>query len=319
MLHKRLDCEVRKYLSNLCSRLSKNDRRDLESFLAAVDRVYVDLDEDRTTLERAMNISSRELLETVEERKRLENEVAQQQARLFHAAKMSELGRMASGIAHEINNPLALIKANSGLAKDIMGDGKPDFSEVVRLLDQIELMTTRIANIISGLRTFSRDGGRDPFLPADLHTLIKESLWICGERFKKNKIDVIVDVAPGCTIKCRATQISQVLVNLINNSCDAIGELSEKWIRIEFKCTSEFVEISVTDSGRGIDKKILPDIFDPFFTTKEVGKGTGLGLCISFGIAKIHGGELIYDENSQHTRFILRLAKEPVSHSDAAA
>lgn len=319
MAHKLLERQIQKYLSSVISKLPSDAQLALEKFLNAVDESYVEADEDRRILERAMNLSSRELVVTATERKRLEKEVEEHHAHLVNAAKMSELGRMASGIAHEINNPLAVIKSHAGLIKDILGDKSPNLQDAKKLLEKIEHTVTRIARIISGLRTFSRDGCSDPFLPANLFQVVGETLELTYEQFKRNNIKLTVNVPCDLELKCRATQISQVLLNLINNSCDAIAHLNERWIRIEAVEYSDTIEISLTDSGSGIDEKINSQMFQPFFTTKEVGKGTGLGLSISYGIAKMHGGELKFDETWPHTRFVLKLPKANSAPAKKAA
>jgi signal transduction histidine kinase len=102
-------------------------------------------------------------------------------------------------------------------------------------------------------------------------------------------------------------QIAQVLLNLIRNSCDAIERGAEKWIRIAVTRLPDSIEISVSDSGRGIPENVREKIFQPFFTTKEVGRGTGLGLSVSKGIVEAHGGTITLDTKSTHTRFVVTL------------
>ena len=105
----------------------------------------------------------------------------------------------------------------------------------------------------------------------------------------------------------RGTEISQVLVNLLNNADDAISKMPEKWIKLSVQNRSDWLEIRVTDSGHGIPPGDQKKLFQPFFTTKEIGKGTGLGLSISHGIVKNHGGELTLDTTSPNTCFVVRL------------
>ena len=110
-------------------------------------------------------------------------------------------------------------------------------------------------------------------------------------------------------IECRLIQIEQVLLNLLNNSFDAIADLEEKWIRVDVEAEDHFVNIKVVDSGKGIPAEASEKIMMPFFTTKEVGKGTGLGLSISSGILKSHGGELSLDRNAANTTFVIRVPR----------
>ena len=117
-------------------------------------------------------------------------------------------------------------------------------------------------------------------------------------------------------IDCRAGEIVQVLLNLLNNAYDAISESSEKWIKVELKKEPKSIAIWVTDSGGGIPTEVQKKIMQPFFTTKEVGKGTGLGLSISRGIIESHHGQLILDTSSANTCFIIKL---PIKQTEEAA
>ena len=117
---------------------------------------------------------------------------------------------------------------------------------------------------------------------------------------------------PESEIICAATPISQILINLVHNSLDAIQTIPEKWIEISVhKVNENELEFCVTDSGLGIPADIQKNLMQSFFTTKERGKGTGLGLSISKSIAQTHGGDLYYDSGSLHTKFVLRLPIHP--------
>jgi C4-dicarboxylate-specific signal transduction histidine kinase len=166
----------------------------------------------------------------------------------------------------------------------------------------------RITRIIHSLKFVARDGSTDPFVNSSIRSIVDETLALCESKLKSENIDIDATSIPAdLSCVCRAVQISQVLINLINNAVDAIRDLPEKWIRIEASLQGGWIEIAVTDSGHGIPKELADKIMKPFFTTKGVGKGTGLGLSISLGIAHAHGGVLELDESSPHTRFILRL------------
>jgi len=118
-------------------------------------------------------------------------------------------------------------------------------------------------------------------------------------------------------VPCRATQIGQVMMNLVSNSFDALKGTPDSWIRLEATVKGEFVEIAVSDSGPGIPAEIQAKLMTPFFTTKGAGNGTGLGLSISRRIAIDHGGEFLYDSKSPNTRFILRLPMNRAEQSVA--
>lgn len=117
------------------------------------------------------------------------------------------------------------------------------------------------------------------------------------------------EVREGLEVECRPTQISQVILNLLNNAHDAIGSLEEKWVMVSVTEIENDIEIRVTDSGSGIPEHVRMKIMEPFFTTKPVGKGTGLGLSVSLGILKAHRGSLVVDTESKNTCFVLRFPR----------
>ncbi len=240
-------------------------------------------------------------------------ELAQKQQVLVQASKMSALGEMAGGVAHEINTPLAVIQMRSEQVQDMINDGDFDQGFLTEALESIRETSFRIAKIVNGLRMFSRNGERDPLQPVALGKVIDDTFSFCRERFTNNgvRLEIVDESGAGSLlIPCRPTEISQVLLNLFNNSYDATQSSQDKWVQIHLVDLRESVELSVTDSGAGISPLIREKIMQPFFTTKEVGKGTGLGLSVSQGIAHAHGGSLRLDENSPHTRFVLTLPKD---------
>jgi len=246
----------------------------------------------------------------ITEAKRAQALIADQEAKMVIASKLSSLGEMAGGVAHEINNPLAVIKTLSSQLQEIVVENPLDTLLVKEITSKIEKTTDRIARIVQGLRSFSRDGSNDPFSAVNVHQLIEETLSFCNERFKYLGVRVsIEDFKKDLSLEGRATELSQVLLNLLNNANDAIMDLKEKWIKISVSNKKDWVEIQVTDSGKGIPLDIQRKIFQPFFTTKEIGKGTGLGLSISSGIIQSYRGELKIDHKSPNTCFIIRLPK----------
>ncbi|MDZ4082989.1 MAG: ATP-binding protein, partial [Bdellovibrionales bacterium] len=173
----------------------------------------------------------------------------------------------------------------------------------------------RPAKIVSGLLTFSRDSRSDILQPVSLKRLLDDSLLFSIERFKKNDILLEVSEVPDIQVRGNSNELSQVLINLINNAHDAVRNEKVKKVSIDFELrlqpgqtTNGLVAISVTDSGPGVPAQIRSKIMQPFFTTKDVGKGTGLGLSISKGIAERHGGRLYLDPNSvRGARFVLEV------------
>ena len=140
---------------------------------------------------------------------------------------------------------------------------------------------------------------------------------LCLEKFRNDGIELFIEKIFDVDIQCRAAEISQVILNLLNNAYDAVIELPKKWIRIEMRYISaERVQLLITDSGSGISKEIAEKIMLPFFSTKNVSKGTGLGLSISKKIMEDHWGNLFLDDSSPNTRFILEI---PITQTLAEA
>lgn len=234
------------------------------------------------------------------------------EARLIDTAKMAALGEMAGGIAHEINTPLAIIKINSEQIEEVLTKLPIDSQMIDRMAKTIVRTVDRIGVIVRGLRTFASGGSQDRLDHTPLQNIVDDTLVLCRERLKHDSIEMRLDPIPAnFNCECRSVQISQVLLNLVQNASDAIQSLPEKWIHIKIINIGSFYEISVTDSGTGISQGVRDKIFDPFFTTKDVGKGTGLGLSISKGIIDAHYGSLYLNHKSTNTQFVVRL---PVQH-----
>jgi signal transduction histidine kinase len=231
-------------------------------------------------------------------------------ATMTQYAKMSALGEMAGGIAHEINSPLAAIKNLVGQLQEVVDDDPVDRPVLKEMAADAEKMTDRIARIVLSLRSFSRDGTKDPFRPVNVRQLLDETLDLCGERLRSRRIRLDIEPFPASLgFDGSATQVSQVLLNLLNNACDAISGMSDPWIRISVVASSDAIEIRVVDCGKGIPPAIREKLFQPFFTTKDIGKGTGLGLSISAGLAQGHGGQLHLDPHHPNTCFVLHLPR----------
>lgn len=238
---------------------------------------------------------------------KLEKMLAAQRTKMIAASKMSALGEMAAGIAHEINSPLAIIVSWADILKMKISSGDLDHKKLLDGIQKIEGMTFRIAKIISGLRNFSRDSSLDPMVLTSSHQLIQETLELCKQRFHNNSVELIVHEDQDVIFPARSVQISQVLMNLLNNALDAVGPLSEKWVKISVRSDEKEVCFCVTDSGNGIPAGLTDKILQPFFTTKDIGKGTGLGLSISMGIVESHHGVLFYQLSEGHTQFVVKL------------
>lgn len=235
------------------------------------------------------------------------------QHKLVQSSKMSSLGEMAGGIAHEINNPLTIISGKVWQIKSKIEKGNIEPEKIIESLDIVAKTTDRIAKIIKGLRSFSRNSENDPMEVIILTQVIDETLELCRERFKNHSIELKLDLMPQLMIKGRSAQLGQVLMNLLNNAHDAVLNLPEKWVELHVTQVQQIIKITVTDSGHGIANNVVQKMMQPFFTTKDVGKGTGLGLSISKGIIEDHGGKLYYSGITGNTQFVIEIP----AHSEA--
>jgi two-component system NtrC family sensor kinase len=232
-----------------------------------------------------------------------------QDVMIFHASKMASLGEMASGIAHEINNPLSIIQANSTLLLERMETEVVAPETIIKTLTKIDSTCGRISKIINGLRTMSRNADQDSFKLVPIEKLKEELLSLIEQKLNKGNIKLIISSPKNnFHINCSETQILQVLINIVNNAHDAIIKNENKWINIDFeKINNKIFKCTVTDSGPGIPKNIATKLMQPFFTTKEVGQGTGLGLSISHKIIENHNGSFYLNEKSPNTQFIFEI------------
>lgn len=229
----------------------------------------------------------------------------------FHAAKMASLGEMSGSIAHEINNPLAIISANMDYLKKSYKKGKLSDENFYTSIDEIETTIQRMSKIISGLRDISRDASEEQFEKIKVKDILNDVVGLCEERFEAHRVDFNYPNSDSILdeiFSCRRVQLSQVFINLLGNAFDAVENLEERWIELTIsKLKNDKMEFRFTDSGNGIPLGIQDKIMQPFFTTKEVGKGTGLGLSISDSIIKSHGGKIYIDNNNKNTCFVVEL------------
>ena len=229
-----------------------------------------------------------------------------------HNAKMASLGEMAAGLAHEINNPLAIIMGYSNKLNKMIERDMVEEKSLREVSNKIVNTTLRISAIIKGLKAFSRDSQEDPPERISVIKIIDDTLSFCQEKFKNNGVRLEVSHPKiKLEVLARSVEISQVILNLINNSFDEISvkKTSDPWVKIETELIDDTITISVSDSGTCITKEIAEKIFDPFFTTKDVNKGTGLGLSISRTIIEKHGGTFTLNRDYFNTTSSITLPR----------
>jgi len=239
-------------------------------------------------------------------------ETHEKQEALISSSKLAALGEMAGGIAHEINNPLTIISMSvqSILKMEEMGLLQP--SMLKQMLEKILSTTERISNIVKGMRVISRNSEGESFGKDTLRNILGDVIALTSEKFKDHLVNISLNESAVLDdkIDCKPVQLSQVFLNLVNNSFDAIELLDNKWVKFTITDLEDLIEIRVSDSGNGIPVEVSKKILQPFFTTKEVGKGTGLGLSLSHSIIKHHGGSLYYDQRCENTTFVIHLPKK---------
>ena len=225
----------------------------------------------------------------------LQQQSDQTRAQLEHAAKLASVGELAAGIAHEINNPLAVITEETGLTKDLLS---PEFEdgatteELIGHLDEVHSAAFRCRDITAKLLGFVRKTDLD-LKPHDVHEMIDSVVDdLLGPEMAVSNIEVRKQYGRSVpSLITDRNQLQQVLLNLLNNASDAMGD-GPGTIVIKTSFDGEAVRVAVADSGEGILPEDLEKIYMPFFTTKEVGKGTGLGLSVSYGIVESLGGRI---------------------------
>ena len=227
---------------------------------------------------------------------------------LINSAKMTALGEMAGGIAHEINNPLGIIKGYANLLPVLLQRVPFEKEKITKYAETIESTVGRIAKIVEGLRDFSRESENLAPESRAVKSIVESTLNLCSEKFKLHQVDLVINYSSeDLMLVCRPIQISQVLINLLNNAFQAVEKLPTKWINLDIKKAGENILFVITDSGTPINKLIQSQLFQPFFTTKPNGLGTGLGLSISKSLIESHEGKLYFDAESSLTKFVMSI------------
>lgn len=241
----------------------------------------------------------------------LSAEAERLQVQLVQKSRLSALGEMASGMAHEINNPLTIIRLNLQMLKQRAPAQGADAEKNIPIFDKVITATDRINRIISSLAAFAKQSDDGPMLPTPLRTMVEHGLQFCRARYSSRDVPIFVEDIPEIDLSCRSNEIEQVLFQLLNNAYDAIENLPEKWIRMSFKVEGGVLVIRIVDSGTGIHGEVAEKLMQPFYTTKPQGTGTGLGLSVSKGIVEQHGGKLYLARNTNHTTFVIELPLKP--------
>lgn len=249
---------------------------------------------------RRMRLLQRE----VENRAVIEN----QQAQLANSSRLSALGDMAGGMAHEINTPLTSILLRAEILGGLVAKKTIDPNLFATALQVISTNALKIANIISSLRYFAKDGSTDEVCIVSAEKLVRDCLFLCESKFTSLGIEIIFEAPVEVfSVKVRPVQLSQAGMHILSNAQQAVKDAVYPKIWINIYRTKSETCIAITDNGHGIPEEIRDKIFQPFMTTRPVGSGMGLGLSAARGIVETAGGGLTLEESNVGTRFLISL------------
>ncbi len=257
-------------------------------FFNRIWQVYQQINSDKAALQKAHS-ELLDLNETLENRvKERTDALVHHEKQMAHADRLASIGQLSSGIAHEINNPLGIIQGYTQLLLRSETRGTQRYNDLSTILKHAKSCKA----IVEDLLNFARRS-KPTAEVVDIHEVINDALLFLEHRSNKAGVEISTGYAGDIpSMRIDEKKIKQVLINLVMNARQAVGE--NGWIAVQtsYDRDAEQVCISVKDNGAGIEAKHLKRIFDPFFTTKPTGEGTGLGLAVSYGIVKSHGGEI---------------------------
>lgn len=236
------------------------------------------------------------------------------QKKLLHSDRLASLGQLSASVAHEINNPVSgVLNLSMLLQRMLKEDGIPPnrIEEFRKYLSQVVNETARVGRIVSDLLAFSRRS-KPQRAPADLNKIVRMTLSLVQHKMKLSNVTVeqnLCEELPPAA--CDASQVQQVVLNLLLNAAEATQSKSERRVIVTSEAGRGEVRLLVADNGEGIQPENLARIFDPFFTTKSEGKGVGLGLAVSYGIIQAHGGDIeVKSQAGEGATFIVTLPLE---------
>ncbi len=274
--------------------IGEKESRDLIESLEAIEKLNMELQKKVEERTEELNISNDELKETLDKLKKSQTE-------LIQSEKMASVGRLAAGMAHELNNPVGAIR---NFIQDVLEDTPEDDPRVNRL-KRAEKATGRCKRIVMDLLTFARETRE--LKMAEINEMIRVTVSNAKEEMANPDITLSEELTPGLPqVKVDSRQLQQVLMNIIMNAADAIKGKGK--ITIRTRKDPGNIIINISDTGEGIPEGMQDKIFDPFFTTKAPGKGQGLGLAISYNIIKRFGGDMSAKSKSgEGTTFTIML------------
>lgn len=233
-----------------------------------------------------------------------------------HQSRMAGIGQMLGGVAHEINNPLTIYMARTDFLLDQIRNNQYTSKSLEESVLKNREIIKRIVTIVNGMRALSRNDNEDAFELTSIKNIICLTTDMCKEPLENRNIELIVsEYDETLLIDCRAVQLSQVLLNLINNASDAIKDFEgNRWIKLRIESSENDIKFEVLNSGPKISDFVSKKLFSPFFTTKPVGQGSGMGLTISQKIIESHCGKISIDSKCEQTCFVINLPLKQEIH-----
>jgi signal transduction histidine kinase len=277
---------------------------DSNSKVCGVFEIISDLTELKSSELLALDQSNR-LAEALKKSQTKDDELQAERQKSIQNSKLAALGELSAGVAHEINNPLAVISVSLQVFQRLPNPTEDFKNKLAKAQRSVE----RISKIVNGLKRFSRTGGAFKFEQKSLSAIVQSVLFMVEIKAKHEGVQLRTDAQVLGDILCDEIAIEQVLVNLINNGIDAVAGLAEKWVEVFVSEVGSEVILKVRDSGNGISPEIEAKLFNPFFTTKPVGQGTGLGLSVTRGILDQHQAEISIQRADKNTCFEVRFKK----------
>lgn len=245
------------------------------------------------------------IIRDIRERKTLESQLRQ-------AGKMAAIGELSACVAHDIRNPLSVIKMYNDELRQEIADGDVEINDLPKTVEAISRAVEKIEKLSQHLRNFSRQD--EAFAHCSLKSILGNAVFMLQDRLMKSGVKIIEDFDNDATLNVQANEnnIEQVFINIIGNACDALIEAPAKngknEVSVRFSLEDSLYRVEIHNNGPSINKKIRDQIFNSFFTTKPKGVGTGLGLSICASIIKEHGGTIdVQSENDQGVTFIFTI------------
>ncbi len=287
-------------------------RDELGRLAVEFDHLLDNLAAKRAELQRWADELDRKVAERTAELREANETLRRAQQQLVMTEKLAAIGELTAGVAHEVNNPVAVIQGNLDLMRDLLGPAAEPVREEIRLIHQ---QVDRIRQIVTKLLQFARPGDFAGYTEAvDVGEVVADCLVLTRHTLARSDIEIRTDFATTTTVEINRSELQQVLINLIVNAAHAMAQggtlriTSEDWRDDQGRL--EGVRLVVSDTGQGIAPEHLPTIFDPFFTTKKE-SGTGLGLSVSYAIVERYGGQIVARSEPGHgAEFELRLLSE---------